>query len=1026
MTKKINPELWTDIEDYLGQTDDQHAGHEFSQSATELPDLQAMTQVNRRRFLSLMAASSAFAATSCKDYQEKGKLLTYTNRPEEVQPGVANHYASTCQSCPSSCGTLIKTREGRPIKIEGNPDHPVNEGKLCTRGQANIMGLYDPSRLAHPVRIESGSAKKISWAEADIAVHNALKMCSRDKKEIAIVTQGTTSPSTTSLLREFVKRNPTARVYSYDLFNDATRQGAFVTCYGRNFPVLDWKKVDVLVALESDLLTADPDRQVFLRAWSLRRNITETASFNRVYAVEGQFSDLGMNADYRLKLRPDQQYKFVLSLLNNLVVQKRVPSNFRHYPDLFARIKDYSVADFAQESGIDAKVLLMLINDLLKHQGRSLIYAGRSLTEEVHIAVNFLNDLLGNTAVYQQNEKRVVPRYSSKSDLEQLIGNMKFGKVGAVIHFDANPVYHLPLDYMYRDGLKNVTVSVTLTEAMNESGMEGQYVLPIHHNLESWSDAQVRDHVYSLVQPVIQPLLDTRQKEGIVLHWMKGFSGGYLEDSWYDYLQTYWRQHIFSQAGSLGGFANFWQRSIHDGIALLPEKKYRLPPFQVLALTKLNAPDPDSLGYLVSLFPSYTLGDGKFAGNGWLQELPHNVYKVTWDNVAAMSQNTAKKIGVWSMDMLAVTVGANKVELPVFIQPGMADGMIAMEMGYGRKVAGPVGTGVGVDVGPLTSKHDRSKLTLIASSVKPVGRKYPVVTSQEQNHITQNPMLKDLHLIRKIIQSGTVKQYQADPAFLKHGHHAIFDVTKSREYPGTKWGMSINLNKCIGCADCTTSCNVENNIPVVGKDQVAVGREMSWMRIDRYYSGTVDEPQAAVQPMLCQHCDNAPCEVVCPVSATTHSKDGLNDIAYNRCVGTRYCANNCAYKVRRFNYFNFRNWFADGHYEEPVAGLASNPEVTVRSRGVVEKCTFCVQRIMETRAAATRAGKPLDGSMVKTACQESCPTDAIVFGDVNQVDSLASHFRNHELGYHVLEELNVRPNVTYLAKLRNTHPEDQA
>ncbi len=424
--------------------------------------------------------------------------------------------------------------------------------------------------------------------------------------------------------------------------------------------------------------------------------------------------------------------------------------------------------------------------------------------------------------------------------------------------------------------------------------------------------------------------------------------------------------------------------------------------------------------YLVHLQKSYYIGDGKFAGNGWLQETPHPVTKVTWDNFASLSPATAKLLSVDMNDLVEVTSGDTKLKLPVIVQPGMADKLVAVELGYGREVISDAGKNIGTNANILLN----GKGYIINSvSVNKSDGNYNLASTQE-HHSLDEDFVKDFHRKRKIIQEGTIEEYKKDKNFLAKYKYENFNITQGPEYNDLKWGMAIDLNKCISCGICVTACNVENNIPVVGKDQVLKGREMQWMRLDRYYSGTPDEPIVSNQPMLCQHCDNAPCENVCPVNATNHSTDGLNQMAYNRCVGTRYCANNCPYKVRRFNFFNFRDHFADAYYQNDLSSLAHNPEVTVRSRGVMEKCTFCIQRIMEVREDAIREKKPLKGDMVTTACQQACPTDAIVFGDSNDKESKIHKYRNHELGYHVLEVLNVRPNVTYIAKLRNTHSEE--
>jgi molybdopterin-containing oxidoreductase family iron-sulfur binding subunit len=420
---------------------------------------------------------------------------------------------------------------------------------------------------------------------------------------------------------------------------------------------------------------------------------------------------------------------------------------------------------------------------------------------------------------------------------------------------------------------------------------------------------------------------------------------------------------------------------------------------------------------------SQNLRDGRFANNGWLQEIPHTVSKIVWDNYAAISAKTAMGLGLKDSDVIEVTVGDKKINIPCFVQAGQADDLITIELGYGRTVCGEVGKNVGINANKLFDSRNFNSEYYSAARIKNLGGKYNLVSTQE-HHALDDEFVKDIHRKRNIIQEGTLLQYLNDPKFIQKEKYEVFSITKEVEYDGVKWAMAIDLNKCIGCSGCVSACISENNIPVVGKEQVEKGREMHWIRIDRYFSGSPDEPVVSNQPMLCQHCDHAPCENVCPVAATNHSPDGLNQMAYNRCVGTRYCSNNCPYKVRRFNFFDFRETFEEGYYTQQPISLLNNPEVTIRSRGVMEKCTFCIQRIMEARQIAIEEGRELRGSDVMTACQVACPSQAIEFGDMNDPDSKISKLRKHELGYHVLEEINVRPNVTYIAKLRNTHSEN--
>ncbi|RLA38866.1 MAG: molybdopterin oxidoreductase, partial [Gammaproteobacteria bacterium] len=559
------------------------------------------------------------------------------------------------------------------------------------------------------------------------------------------------------------------------------------------------------------------------------------------------------------------------------------------------------------------------------------------------------------------------------------------------------------------------------TETANLSN----YILPLHHTLESWGDASTYQGIYSLQQPVIEPIYDTRQAEAMFLTWAKADPTLYSDIMYHDYLMANWEKTVYTESKVSGKFERFWFKSLHDGVTVNKVKAQKVSSFSMGAFMGTTSPKTEA-GYTLILKPSYSVADGRFAHNGWMQELPHPVSKVAWDNYAAVSLATSQKLDVNNDDMVNVTVGETTLKLPVFVQPGLTDDAIVVEMGWGRKLAGPVGSNGGFDVNPLrTEAAALSQWIMSGAKIEKTDGYYELASTQE-HHVIDLEHIAELIEERELVQDISIEDYKKNPNLIQDKRHHVFSITEEWKYEGVKWGMAIDMNKCIGCSICTTSCNVENNIPVVGKDQVALGREMNWLRIDRYYSGTAEEPKASLQPMLCQQCDNAPCENVCPVAATVHSPDGLNDMSYNRCVGTRYCANNCPYKVRRFNFFNFRDHVANGFYQADSTEFLHNPEVTVRSRGVMEKCTFCVQRISEEKELARKEQRDVDGSRVVVACQEACPANAIVFGDINQENGELRQYRDHKLGYHVLEETNVKPNVTYITKLRNTHTEESA
>ncbi len=1008
---------------YNAGTLSESKANEFMKGVTDDFDLARLPTMSRKRFMALLSVSAAFAAAGCTNYRDRGEIVPYNTKPEETTPGVSNFFASTCTGCSQSCGILIKTREGRPIKIDGNPDHPVNRGKICAKGQASILDLYDPHRLRHPT-YGSRSAKigNTSWERADDAITRHLSECARASREVAIITHSVLSPSTNAVLRTFTEKHPTTRIYTYDLFHGATRRQAWARCYGTDqLPTIQWNKARVILALEADFLGTEGQTVETIRKFAEGRDVMMSAEFNRLYAVEGDLSLTGANADYRMRLRPDAQLEFALSLLHELIVVRQVARVSAQVEALVSRM---SLEGFAARQELPPDILTHLVDDLVANRGRSIVYAGDILSEDIHLAVHYLNEVLDNTRLYGPE---IIPspytEATTAGEFDELLRKMRGGEVGMVIHCDTNPAYHLPAEFEYENAIQSVPISVSLVETENETASLCTYVLPINHALESWGDYNVRSGVYSLRQPVIAPLYDTRQKEAVLLHWMPAEAKTpFHETVFHEFLKRFWEQRIYPGLDLQVDFKTFWYSALHDGVVRYKTDDRPRPVYREMALESV-APAATQGSFLLLLTESHFLGDGRFANNGWLQELPHPISKIVWDNYASISPGTAESLGVESNDRIEVRRRDRSLILPVWVRPGLSQGVVSVALGYGRSNAGPVGTGVGVSASLLLPRSGlRGARVYGGLEVRKAQGKHQLVSTQE-HHSLDDESVKDFHRKRGIIREGTVLQYAKDPRFLKHEEHELFSISKEVTYTGVKWAMAIDMNKCIGCNACVASCNVENNIPVVGKEEVDTGREMHWIRLDRYYSGTPDNPTVSHQPMLCQHCDNAPCENVCPVVATNHSPDGLNQMIYNRCVGTKYCSNNCPYKVRRFNFFNFRDHFADAYYEQEPLSLLHNPEVTVRSRGVMEKCSFCIQRIMEARQHAAEEGRDILGTDVQTACQEACPAQAIVFGDMNDPESEIARFREHDLGYSVLEELNIRPNVTYIAKLRNTHSE---
>jgi Fe-S-cluster-containing dehydrogenase component/anaerobic selenocysteine-containing dehydrogenase len=968
--------------------------------------------ISRRQFIALSAAGAAFAAVGCTNYPDKGNIINYNKKPDITTLGKAGYYATTCDACPIACGILVKTREGRPLKIDGNPEHPINQGKICARGQANILNLYDPERLKYPQINKNGTFEKISWQSAHETAIGALNDASQNNKEIAIITHTVVSPALNQLLSDFSRKYHSTRIYSYELFDNENSREAWKQCYGDTEPLnIDWSKCKTILAVEGDFIGNEGNFVENTRLFAKTRNFEDIKNFSRFYSIESNMSISGMMADHRIKLKPEDQIK-VLHWLYSKIQNKLV--NLTISNDL----------NITFGSNNDKKILDNLLIDL--KNGDSAIYVGETLPVEAHILGLLINELIGANKLYRIDHSPLcfIP-LSQNKDFEEFVQKMNSGKVGAVIHFDTNPVFHFPKSLGYKEALANVPFSATFTQELNETAGASKYILPINHNLESWGDAQTRYGILSSIQPLIHPLYDTIQKESILLTWMNTDSGTDSDLKFREYLFNFWQQDIYSKSQPAASFEQFRTALLHDGVFQSKSVRREIPKLNQEICNdleqKLEKKKYDSSGFILILRNNYSIGDGRFANNGWLQELPHPVTKIVWDNYASISIKTAKELNLNLNDLIEIKIDNRSVNIPVMIQPGMADGVVSIELGYGRSICGDVGKDVGINANNLLSIDSGiSKWIYSGAEINKIAGSCKLSTTQEFHAIT-DPNVLDFQFERKIILKGSVKEYIKNHEFL------IYEKDKppvslypNHEYSGVKWGMAIDMNLCTGCGVCVMSCNVENNCVVVGRESAGYGRSMHWIRTHRYYSGDIENPEVDLQMMLCQQCDNAPCENVCPVAATNHSPDGLNQMVYNRCVGTRYCSNNCPYKVRRFNFFNYRDHFHDGYYEKESLKLLNNPEVTVRSRGVMEKCTFCIQRIMEERENATREGRPIKASDVKTACQVACPTGAIKFGDLNDPDSDVSKLRDHNLGYHVLEALNVRPNIAYIARLRNT------
>jgi len=1034
------PNYWRSFEELhqkISVGEKPEAQREFVEGTFDELDLDAMTSVDRRRFLGLLGASAAFAGAGCSNYRDQGVVVPYNKKPAEITIGRPNFYATISDESCDSVPVLVKTREGRPIKIDGNPDHPTTKGKINSAAQASILGLYDPDRLQKPLiqktPSKSAELEVATWEAVDVRIRTALEASVKAGKKIAVITPRNSSITASRVMADFAAKFGNVELLEYDPLHSPAMASAWEGSYGTSdFPIIDLSSAEVVLDLDSDFLGKGRHKLEYRRQMAERRDSFKVENFNRLYSIESGLSLTGMMADHRLRLRPDALLNLVLSVLNEIVVRRGV-SSFANDMDIRRLLSPYSLDNFAEEFALDKAVLNSLVADLISNQGKSVVFAGEHHSKATHVAVNFLNEVISSRRLWLDGRNLLMKNLANLNTFERLVDDMNSGSIGVVIHAGTNPVFNLPHHLNYAKALKKVDTRVCITLLPNETSQECNFVLPAHHYLESWGDVYNRSGIYDLRQPVIRPLYKSRQWEHALLTWTRN---AHDDNGYHEFMQNIWRARVFPQIQSSQDFNSFWNSSLHDGMVQLDARpkawSYDHRPFLRTFSSKVSAPLASS--FSVRLSSSYHLGGGEHANNGWLQETPHPVSKVVWDNYAAISKNTAAGLGVEADDMISVQVGKAKIKLPVFIQPGTAENTVTVELGYGRTSGGTVGTGVGHDVVKLLGSEELGQFVFADAKVAKEWGTYEVVSTQSHWAFQDDvpAMLKELtvdaHKRRQIIFEKDMDEHKANPKWLaskmsKKRSHVKSIYVEEHKYTEVKWGMAIDLNQCNGCMDCVVACNAENNIPVVGKEQVKKNREMHWMRIDRYYSGTAEDPVVSVQPMLCQQCDNAPCENVCPVAATTHTPDGLNGMAYNRCVGTRYCANNCPYKVRRFNFLNYRRHFRDSHQEAPVASLAHNPEVSVRSRGVMEKCTFCVQRIMDARSEAKREKRKLNGSDVTVACQDACPSNAIKFGDTNDTESIVSRYIAHELEYKIMEELMVRPNVTYMAKIRNKHKE---
>ncbi len=975
LASERGPRFWTSLEQ-LAETPEfeDYLRHEFPAGA----DVWDEDPSGRRQFLKVMGASLALAGMAGCTKQPEERILPFARSPEETIPGRPLFFASAVTLGGYAEGVLVESHMGRPTKMEGNPSHPSSLGGTSSFGQAAVLSLYDPDRA----KVVANVGRISSW---QAFIGELTRQLEGQKLTggagIRVLSETVTSPTLGAQLEQLSQTYPQARWHQYDAVSrDAVREGAR-RAFGE--PVETYYRLDrakVILSLGSDLLTQGPGCLRYARDFARSRKVDENGGeMSRLYVVESTPSPTGASADHRLRLEPGLIEPFARALAAELQVPTQGPGG-----DALPEAARGWIAPLAA--------------DLLANRGRSVVAVGPEQPAAVHALAHAVNAALGNlgesVVVVEPIETRPVNQLAS---LRELAADMEAGHVEMLIILGGNPVYGAPADLDLAAKLDKVPFRVHLGMEQDDTSELCHWHIPEAHSLEAWGDARGHDGTVSIIQPLILPLYDGKS----ALELMAAVLGE-PESQGYDGVRQHWQ-------GRLGG-ANFekaWRRALHDGV--VPGTAAQPKAVQLRAgFDQPSAPSGGGEGLAILFRPDATVWDGRFANNGWLQELPRPMTLLTWDNVALLSPATAEKLGVANEDVVELQLGERQVAAPVWISPGHADNAVTVTLGYGRKHVGRVGQGVGFNAGAIRSSE--AFWQGAGLEVRKTDAKYPLACVQDHYRMEG----------RDLIRRAELTEWREDPETMQHGHEEPppRDMTlyPNRDYNDYAWGVSIDLNACTGCHGCTVACQAENNIAVVGKDQVGRGREMHWLRIDRYYDGPLDEPEIDHQPVMCMQCENAPCETVCPVGATVHSSEGLNDMVYNRCVGTRYCSNNCPYKVRRFNFLLYSD------YETPSLKMMRNPDVTVRSRGVMEKCTYCVQRINEARIDAEKQGRPIRDGEIVTACQQACPSEAIVFGNINDPESKVSKLRSSQRHYSLLAELNTRPRTTYLGKLRNPNP----
>ncbi|MGH9712444.1 MAG: TAT-variant-translocated molybdopterin oxidoreductase [Candidatus Acidiferrales bacterium] len=951
--------------------------------------------INRREMLKLAAASAALAGLSACTKLPTEKIVPYVRPPEEIIPGKPLFYATSMPLAGVAAGLLVESHMGRPTKVEGNPEHPGSLGGTDVFAQAAPLGLYDPDR-SQTVMLEGHIS---SWNAFVTALGNARSQIAPKGSGLRILTETITSPTLAAQIRGVLAQFPEAKWHQYEpCGRDNEREGARLAFGKPVNTVYRFDKADVIVSLDSDFLSFGPGHVRYARDFSSRRAMQGPSSqLNRLYVVESMPTSTGAVADHRWPRSASSVRPIAYGLASAVGVPGLNGDVIKH-PDW-------------------AGWLPIIARDLERHRGSSLVVPGEQQPPAVHALAHAMNAALGNVGktVYYTEPLEANPVNELES-LRELVNDLNAGKVDVLVILGGNPVYDAPADFEFGPALLKAKLRVHSGLYYDETGELCHWHVNAAHFLEAWGDARAYDGTIGIIQPLIAPLYDGHSAIEIV-----AVLAGQAGKSGHDLVRNYWKAQRPEKDNT---FEAFWETSLHDGLMA----GTALPPISVSVradLAKQERPirtteDPHLLEIVFR--PDPAIFDGRFANNGWLQELPKPITKLTWDNAAMMSAATAQKLGLATGDYVKLQLAGRETKAGVMLVPGHANDSVTLHLGYGRRRAGGLGTGPGFNANFIRT----SATPCIANglSVEKTGDKYYFAVTQHQyaidveGHPAEKESVEAFR--RDLVRVATLEEFRKDPNFAKIPEE---EATKGLSlYPGFKyegyaWGMSIDLNRCVGCNACVVACQSENNIAVVGKDEVMRGRAMHWIRVDTYFRGPVENPETYYEPLLCMQCENAPCEVVCPVGATTHSPEGLNEMTYNRCVGTRYCSNNCPYKVRRFNFLLFSDWKTPSLY-----GLR-NPNVSVRSRGVMEKCTYCVQRINAAKIRSEEENRIVRDGEIVTACQSACPAEAIIFGNLNDPNSRVAKLKAQSRDYSLLDDLNTRPRTTYLARVRNPNPE---